>query len=72
MRRRLASHLCTAACVTALLGAAGCYHRVVRTEGPVGDQDVYEANSRAEPDKLDEVMWGTKPDEKVRKSRWSR
>ncbi len=48
----------------ALLALCGCYRRVVGTGGGDSDRivDVYEPNrADAEPDWLDELMWGPPP-----------
>ena len=61
MRSRL-SRLVTVV-VLAGFGAAGtgCYERVIRAEG-IGAKrvDTYEPNSKADPDVLDDIMWGKK------------
>ncbi|MEE8129058.1 MAG: hypothetical protein V3T48_02135 [Vicinamibacterales bacterium] len=53
--------------VLAAFGAVstGCYERVIRAEGIGSDRvDTYEPNSKAEPDVLDDIMWGEQPKKK--------
>ena len=50
--------------------SAGCYERVIRTEG-LGSRsvDTYEPNVSDERDLLDELMWGEQTHGKKRKKR---
>ena len=50
------------------VSSAGCYERVVRTEGlGASTIDTYEPNARDQPDLLDDLMWGEQTPQKKKR-----